>query len=75
MLKSEFTITMSSNDDLKGFSSKDNHAFTLEEDDNHDCALTDALEMCLKALKCYGYHFDEDKIIEIIQDDIDFETL
>lgn len=75
MLKSKFTITMSSRDDLKGFFSKDNHVFTFEEDDTHACTLPDALELCLKALKCYGYQFDEDKLVEIIQDDIDFETL
>lgn len=75
MLKSEFTITMSSRDDLKGFFSKDNHVFTLEEDDNHECTLPDALELCLKALKCYGYMFDEDKLVEIIQDNIDFDLL
>lgn len=75
MLKSEFTITMSSRDDLKGFFSKDNHAFTFEEDDINVCTLPDALELCLKALKCYGYHFDKDKLVEIIQDDIDFDLL
>ena len=75
MLKSKFTITMSSRDDLKGFFSKDNHVFTFEEDDIHACTLPDALELCLKALKCYGYHFDEDKLVEIIQDDIDFDLL
>lgn len=75
MLKSEFTITMSSRDDLNGFFSKNNHVFTFEEDDIHGCTLADALEVCLQALKCYGYQFDEDKLVEIIQDNIDFDTL
>lgn len=75
MIRSEFKITMSAMDDLKEMISKENHTFLFEEDDIHECTLTEALELCLKALKCYGYHFDEDKLVEIIQDDIDFETL
>ena len=75
MIRSEFKITMLAMDDLKEMISKENHTFLFEEDDIHECNLTEALEVCLKALKCYGYNFDEDKLVEIIQNDIDFDTL
>lgn len=70
MFKSEFKIIMSHYSDTDGSPTSEEYVFKFETDEKHNKTFTSALELCLRALKHYGYVFSEEKLIHIIENNI-----